>query len=204
MFARLQHDRAEILGGPLSALASPGIVITHLESTRFDMLREDVMPNTLRLSKSCLSPTHHYSTSNNTGSSMFGLLNGLPVSYYPLARREGAKPLPLQILKKLGYSLSAYYSSFLATHDGLAISTSRGVVDHVNEERDERADRADSALIDHYVADVARGDPLQPRFDYLSSNRRTTTMPIPRSSNASRPRRLWEWGFATASSTEKG
>ena len=42
----------------------------------------------LRLSKSCLSPTHHYSTSNNTGSSMFGLLTGLPVSYYALARRE--------------------------------------------------------------------------------------------------------------------
>ncbi len=167
MFARLQRDRAEILGGPLSALRRPSVVIMHLESTRFDMLREDVMPNTLRLSKSCLSPTHHYSTSNNTGSSMFGLLNGLPVSDYALARREGAKPLPLQILKKLGYSLSAYYSSFLSTYDGLCDLYFKGVVDHVNEERDSLADRADAAMIDHYVADVARGDPLQPRFDYL-------------------------------------
>ncbi len=162
MFTRLEHDRADILGGPLSARRRPSIVMMHLESTRFDMLREDVMPNTFRLSKSCLSPTHHYSTSNNTGSSMFGLLTGLPVSFYALARRDGAKPLPLQILKKLGYSLSAYYSSYASTYDGLCDLFFKGVVDHVDEERNELADRADAALIDHYVADVARRDPLQP------------------------------------------
>jgi hypothetical protein len=167
MFARLQRDRAAILGGPLSARRRPSIVIVHLESTRFDMLREDVMPNTFRLSKSCLSPTHHYSTSNNTGSSMFGLLTGLPVSYYGLARKEGAKPLPLQILKKLGYSLSAYYSSYAATYDGLCDLFFKDVVDHVDNETNVLADRADAALIDHYVADVARQDPQQPRFDYV-------------------------------------
>ncbi len=167
MFARLQRDRDGILAGPLSARRRPSVVIVHLESTRFDMLREDVMPNTLRLSKSCLSPTHHYSTSNNTGSSMFGLLNGLPVSYYPLARRDGAKPLPLQILKKLGYSLSAYYSSYLSTFEGLCDLFFKGVVDHVDEERTPEADRADAALIDRYVADVARRDPRQPTFDYV-------------------------------------
>jgi Sulfatase len=167
MFARLEHDRADILGGPLAARRRPSIVMMHLESTRFDMLREDVMPNTLRLSKSCLSPTHHYSTSNNTGSSMFGLLNGLPVSFYALARRDGAKPLPLQILKKLGYSLSAYYSSYASTYDGLCDLFFKGVVDHVDEERNELADRADAALIDHYVADVARRDSQQPTFDYV-------------------------------------
>ena len=167
MFARLQRDRDGILAGPLSARRRPSVVIMHLESTRFDMLREDVMPNTLRLSKSCLSAGHHYSTSNNTGSSMFGLLNGLPVSYYPLARRDGAKPLPLQILKKLGYSLSAYYSSYLATYEGLCDLFFQGLVDHMHEERNPLADRADAALIDHYVAELASRDPRQPRFDYL-------------------------------------
>ncbi|HWX08909.1 MAG TPA: sulfatase-like hydrolase/transferase, partial [Gaiellaceae bacterium] len=85
----------------------------------------------------------------------------------PLARREQSKPLPLQILKKLGYSLSAYYSSYLSTYEGLCDLYFKGVVDHVDEERDPHADRADAALIDHYVADVAAQDPRQPRFDYV-------------------------------------
>ena len=167
MFAELQRDRGKLLAGPLSAGRRPSIVFVHAESVRFDMLREDVMPNTLRLSKECLSMSHHYSTSNNTGSSMFGLLNALPVSYYPLARRDGAKPLPLQVLKKLGYSLSAYYSSYLSAFDGLCDLYFGGVVDHVHEYRQPAIDEADAKLVDEYVAEVASRDPREPSFDYV-------------------------------------
>jgi sulfatase-like protein len=167
LFARLERDRGALLGGPLSAHRRPSIVILHAESVRFDMMRGDVMPNTLRLSKECLSPRHHYSTSNNTGSGMFGILAGLPVSYYALARRDGAKPLPLQILKKLGYSLSAYYSSYLSTYDGLCDLFFKGVVDSVDEERDPRPDVADAAIVEHYLAALAKRDPREPTFDYL-------------------------------------
>jgi glucan phosphoethanolaminetransferase (alkaline phosphatase superfamily) len=167
MMARLQIESERVLAGPLSARRRPSIVVMHLESTRFDMLRDEIMPNTSRLSKSCLSPSHHYSTSNNTGSSMFGLLTGLPVTYYALARRAEQKPLPLEILKKLGYTLSAYYSSYLSTYDGLCDLYFKGLVDHVDDESNPVADRADAAMIDHYVGDVAGRDRAQPRFDYL-------------------------------------
>ena len=124
----------------------------HLESTRFDMLREDVMPNT------CACPGRACRRSTTTvrrtirAAACSVCSTGLPASYYALARRDGAKPLPLQILKKLGYSLSAYYSSYLATYEGLCDLFFKGVVDHVDEERDPHADRADAAMIDHYVA----------------------------------------------------
>ena len=95
-----------------------------------------------------------------------------------------------QILKKLGYSLSAYYSSYASTYDGLCDLFFKGVVDHVDEERNELADRADAALIDHYVADVARRDPLQPRFDYLVIEVVALRLLVScRSSRSSRPRR---------------
>lgn len=167
MWTALQRDRQKLLGSPLSAARRPSIVIVHAESVRFDMLREDVMPNTLRLSRECLSTSRHYSTSNNTGSSMFGILNAMPVSYYPLVRRDAAKPLPLQVLKKLGYSLSAYYSSYLSAFDGLCDLYFDGVVDRVHEERQQAIEQADAALVDAYVAEVASRDPHQPTFDYV-------------------------------------
>src|SRR6202012_5079831 len=105
--------------------------------------------------------------SNNTGSSMFGLLTGLPVSYYPLARRAGMQPLPLQILKKLGYSLSAYYTNYLATYDGLCDLFFRGLVDRVHEQDLDAQDADDAAMVDAYVAEVAARDPKTPTFDYL-------------------------------------
>jgi hypothetical protein len=167
MFATLQRDRASLLAGEITATRRPSIVIVHAESVRFDMLRDDVMPNTLRLSKTCISPSHHYSTSNNTGSSMFGIMTGLPVSYYHLARRENAKPLPLEILKKLGYSISAYYSSYLSTYDGLCDLFFRGLADHIDDERDGTPDVADAAIATRYAAEIAKRDPAIPTFDYI-------------------------------------
>jgi membrane-anchored protein YejM (alkaline phosphatase superfamily) len=98
---------------------------------------------------------------------MFGLLSGLPVSYYAIARREKARPLPLQVLAKLGYSTSAYYSQYLSTYDGLCDLFFRGVVDHIDDENASTADGADAALVERYVADVAKRDPSLPTFDYV-------------------------------------
>jgi membrane-anchored protein YejM (alkaline phosphatase superfamily) len=166
-FARLQSSRAAVLARPLAVAKRPPIVIVHVESARYDMLRDDVMPNTLRLSKACITTAHHYSTSNDTGSSMFGLLTGLPASYYAMARRDAARPLPLELLKKLGYSLSAYYSSFLSSYDGLCDLHFRGLVDHVHDQTSSHAEAADAALIDGYVAEIAARDPGAPTFDYV-------------------------------------
>ena len=166
-FARLERGRESLLSGPIFAEKRPSIVIIHAESVRFDMLRGDVMPNVSHLSRECMSPSHYYSTSNNTGSGMFGILAGLPVSYYALARGAHAKPLPLLLLKKLGYSLSVYYSSYLSKYDGLSDLFFKDVVDRIDEEPDARADAADAAIVDRYTAELATRDPSVPTFDYV-------------------------------------
>jgi hypothetical protein len=168
MFAALERTTDALRrGSPISAERRPDIVIVHAESVRFDMFRPEVMPNVVRLAKTCIAPSHHYSTSNNTGSGMFGILNGLPVSYYHLARERRAKPAPLLVLKRVGYSLSVYYSSYLATYDGLSDLFFKDVVDRIVEEPDARAEVADERLVTRYVAEIAARDPAAPTFDYL-------------------------------------
>jgi hypothetical protein len=168
MFGAVEHTADAVrAGAPLSAERRPAIVFVHAESVRSDMLRADVMPNLVRLAQKCISPAHHYSTSNNTGSGMFGLLSGLPVSYYHLAREHRDKPAPLVVLKHLGYTLSVYYSSYLATYDGLSDLFFKGAVDTIVDAPDARADDADRRLVDGYVAEIAKRDPSVPTFDYV-------------------------------------
>jgi hypothetical protein len=165
-FARLGADTEAVLA-QVSARRRPNIVIVHVESLRSDMLNDAVMPSTTRMAQGCLNPARHYSTSNNTGSGMFGILTGLPVSYYALARREGKKPLPLRMLARLGYTLSAYYSAYLESYDGLTQLFFDGVMDHVIVERNEHAEEDDKRIVERYVSDVYARDPATPTFDYV-------------------------------------
>ncbi len=167
MFATLEKTTEALRSATLTAERRPDIVIIHAESVRSDMFRPDVMPNVVRMAETCMAPARHYSTSNNTGSSMFGILSGLPVSYYHLAREAGAKPAPLLVLRRLGYSLSVYYSRYLATYDGLSDLFFKDVVDRIVLDPDPRADVADEHLVDQYVDAIARRDPAVPTFDYV-------------------------------------
>jgi membrane-anchored protein YejM (alkaline phosphatase superfamily) len=167
MFAALERDRDRLLGAHLVAARRPSVVIVHVEALRRDMLREDVMPTLVRLSRTCLSPARHFSTSNNTASSMFGILNAMPVSYQRLALQDHAKSLPLQILKKLGYTRSAYYGAAIPSYHVLRDVFFDGVIDRIHEQQQAAADQGDAALVDEYVAEVARRDPAQPTFDYF-------------------------------------
>ena len=95
----------------VTAKRLPNILMVHVEGMRADMLTPETMPKLSAFSKKhgeVLS--NHYSSSNNTGQGMFGLLTGLYGAYYQNFREQPVAVAPIAILKKLGYQLTAHNS----------------------------------------------------------------------------------------------
>src|SRR5262249_21328560 len=102
----LRARRDAILSHPVRARSRPDVLVVHVESMRADMLRAEVAPTLTALAKDAIAPAHHLTTGTNTGTGVFGILHGLLSPYYAFARREHFRPLPLEILRALGYRLS--------------------------------------------------------------------------------------------------
>lgn len=144
------------------------VLIVHVESLRGDVLDRGLMPNFDKLRARCMVPYKHYSTGNNTGSSMFGLLFGLSGYYYPVGRAQKPIPPPLLALKRAGYQLHAHLNGSLSTFDGLSEWYFNRVIDdrHYYEGSEDRV-ALDRKVVDGYVASLAnRGD--EPHFDYIT------------------------------------
>lgn len=167
VFRLLQTRRARLLDGPLTVRTKPDILLIHVEGLRADMVREDIAPNLFAFARDCLGPTHHYSTGNNTGGGMFGLLNGLSPYYYPLARKSGTRPIPLQVLQRLGYFESTYFISNLLTYENIYDLYFKGLADFTYAGVETPVDVADARMVDAYLAARASRDPGRPHFDYV-------------------------------------
>jgi hypothetical protein len=164
----LEARRAVILSHPIRAASRPDILIIHAESLRADMLRPDVAPSMVALAKESLSPPHHLTTGTNTGTGVFGLLHGMLSPYYPLARRDHLRPLPLEILKALGYRVSAYFANNFRVYDGLYDLFFAGLADFSYEGPQEPVYAADAQMVDAYLATLRAAPPDGPaRFDYV-------------------------------------
>jgi arylsulfatase A-like enzyme len=168
VFALLQLRGAAILAGPVRARSRPDILVVHVESLRFDMLRPDVTPSMTALAKEGITPRHHLTTGTNTGTGVFGIVDGLLSPYYPLARRDHVQPLPLRILKALGYRASVYFASNFREYDGLYDLFFAGSADFVYDGPREPVHAADAAMVRAYVASLrAAAAEAAPRFDYI-------------------------------------
>jgi glucan phosphoethanolaminetransferase (alkaline phosphatase superfamily) len=169
MFAQYVKRTKEARTGPAVKATRPlDIVIFHVESLRGDTLERGLTPKLAKLKERCMVPAKHYSTGNNTGSSMFGLLFGLNGYYYPSARAAQTIPPPLEALKRAGYTLHTHLTGHLKTFDGLSFWYFDRVVDdrHYYEDSDDRS-ALDRAAVDAFVASLAtRGE--EPHFDYIT------------------------------------
>ena len=83
----------------------PNIVILVVDSLRFDMLTDQVMPNTHALLDSSWLFTDHISTGNATRFGMFGLLYGLPGSYWHSMAGEQRGSVLVDVLVEQQYQL---------------------------------------------------------------------------------------------------
>jgi hypothetical protein len=167
VFAEFRKRADALLASPIAVQRRPDILILHVESLRADMLRDDVMPNLAALSRRCVRAEHHYTTGTNTGTGMFGILNGLSAIYYPHARKAQWQPLPLRVLKKLGYVESSFFVQKMATYDGLDSLFFKGVVDYTQVGADIPVGDNDAKMVESYLARLASREPSAPRFDYL-------------------------------------
>ncbi len=94
----------------------PNILFLVLESTRFDMLNDSVMPNIYNFSKRALVANRHYSTGNATVTGIFGMFYGLHPTYWQSvkeARTEIDNPVLIDLLKQAGYSFGIFSHSNL-------------------------------------------------------------------------------------------
>jgi hypothetical protein len=167
VFALLEARGSAMLARPVRARSRPDILIVHVESLRSDMLRADVAPSMVALAKESLVPRHHLTTGTNTGTGVFGILEGLLSPYYPLARRDHFQPLPLRLLKALGYRVSVYFANNFRVYDGLYDLFFGGLADFTYTGPGEPVFAADGQMVDAYLASIRNAPPDAPRFDYV-------------------------------------
>jgi hypothetical protein len=163
--ATLAALRPKLEQARLTARERPDLLIVHVESLRYDVLTEALMPRLHALGRECWVAPHHYSTGNNTGTSVFGLVTGLSGYFYPGARATPAPSLPFVVLRRLGYRSFVHFANNLASYDGVFDAVFRGAVDATFTPPDGPSDRMDAGVLDHYLGSLAEAE--GPRLDYL-------------------------------------
>ncbi len=166
-FDQTRRSRAKLLASPVHASTRPDILFVHVESLRFDMLREEVAPRLSAFAKECLTTPFHYTTGTNTGTGAFGLLTGLTSPYYPLSRAARAQPIPLEVLRRLGYGVSVFFINNFGTYDGLYELFFGGISDFTYQGPDKPVYDADAKMVDAYIERLGSTRVDAPRFDYL-------------------------------------
>ena len=92
----------------------PNILLIVPDGMRWDMVTDDVMPHLNKWTKShAWRYRNHFSNGNTTEMGFFGMLYGIPGSYWSafLAERKG--PLLVDLLKKIGYQFHLISSTTL-------------------------------------------------------------------------------------------
>jgi arylsulfatase A-like enzyme len=165
IFAEVQERRERVKAG-VRARSRPDILVVHIESLRGDMFGPEVTPFLATLANESIVPRHHLTTANKTGASMFGILDGLGGAFYALARKDHVRPLPLEILKSLGYHLSAWAN--LGAYEGLDDLFFGGLVDFSYQGPTEAAYASDARMLGALLATLAEApSDAPPRFDYF-------------------------------------
>lgn len=167
------RNKISALPDTITAKHTPNILVVHIEALRSDMLTENNMPNLYKFSQDkAESLSNHYSSSNNTVGSIFGIVTGLTGPLYQFFRESPFKPASIDILQKLGYQLTKYntVASTYQNADTLIFPEFRSE-DFFTSSMIER----ETSMIDEYIKHTAVLDKSKPRFDYLVIN--TTHFP---------------------------
>ncbi len=167
IFEDVQAARATLVAHPPHARTHPDILIVHVESLRADMLRDDVAPHMTAFAGECLPAPMHFTTGTNTGTGVFGILNGLTSPLYPFARAAHAHPVPLEVLRALGYDVSVFFISNFGTYDGLYDLYFQNLATYRYAGPEQPVWDADGKMVDAWIARLRSTPHDTPRFDYV-------------------------------------
>ncbi|HMO19224.1 MAG TPA: sulfatase-like hydrolase/transferase [Oligoflexia bacterium] len=92
-------------------ITKPNILFLVVESLRSDMFSETFMPELYKRKNEFLVLDNHFSSGANSGSGDFGLITGLNTFHFKDHKIQKTVPFPFQVLKKLGYELSIYFTN---------------------------------------------------------------------------------------------
>ena len=95
-------------------ITTPDILFVHIESFRSDFLTPEITPNLYAFAQDNIHLKNHYSSSNNTPSSIFGLLNGLSADYFQYFRDNPQPLATLSLFQALGYQFNLFHASNLS------------------------------------------------------------------------------------------
>lgn len=89
------------------------VLLVAVDSLRYDMLTQEVMPHTYAFSQQAIRFNNHYSSSNATRGGIFGLFYGLPPSYWTVALTSGIPSIVTQVVQERGYQYGIFTSANL-------------------------------------------------------------------------------------------
>lgn len=84
------------------------ILFLFVDTLRYDMLTEEVMPNTWRFAKENVRFNNHYSNGNNTRHGIFSLFTGLPGKYWTSSLTSGTPAILISALQKRNYEIGIF------------------------------------------------------------------------------------------------
>lgn len=160
----------KIAPGTFRAGEKPDIYFFHVEGFRADALDARTTPRLAAMVGSdFVALPRHFSTGTQSSSGTYGLISGLPSYLYSMARGANLPPLPLAILKSLGYRERLRSASALK-YDGLReffLSYAKHVRHRVKEREWVSAERAMMAELSSEIAAEAASPERPPRFEYV-------------------------------------
>lgn len=155
---------------PLEQLACstqtpPNIIMLVVDSLRADMLTPDIMPHTTDIAKTALRFNNHFSTGNSTRYGLFGLMYGIPGSYWNAMLTEEKGSVLFDITQSMNYQHHIYGSSKLTfpEFDRTIFSTLRNQL--YNGTRTSSADN-DTEIAQHLIEDIRKNDGQKPFFGF--------------------------------------
>jgi membrane-anchored protein YejM (alkaline phosphatase superfamily) len=172
LFERIEKNSLKI-SNVMTEQAQPvehyyDITFVHIEALRHDLLTPKHLPNIYRFvnDDGAEHLPHHYSSSNNTVGSIFGLVSGLSGPLYQFQRDEAIALPSVSYLQQLGYQLSLFTSSSMVYQDALSY-VFKGFDNHEFVGRGNVIE--DKAMLDDYLA-FMQTPSTQPRFNYVIFN----------------------------------
>jgi membrane-anchored protein YejM (alkaline phosphatase superfamily) len=148
----------------------PNIIFIAIEGGRFDALDDKTMPNLSQLSRDSFRLTKHFSTGNETRFGIFGLLYGIPGTYWLRALQQQISPPWFDLLARRGYEfkiMSCTDLNFPGFRQTCFLKLAPAITDQWNAPHLDR-DRLMTDSFLTYLADRAgRPAPPHPFFGFL-------------------------------------
>ena len=110
---RVNLSEGGLMNYPLNPLnCSPdkdyNILFLFVDTLRYDMFTEEVMPNTWKFAQENVRFNNHYSNGNNTRHGIFSLFTGLPGKYWTSSLTTGTPGVLISALQKRNYEIGIF------------------------------------------------------------------------------------------------